>query len=184
MFDLVHMTMRHAVALFGGRDRIFNGACFAQAFRQTSGVDALLDGRQVMAILCGRRDVEILGGGSHYKLIKQNDSDRKADEAIRRLEEALSKPHGFKSGDWVRVIRTHPGFEEQHPIGSRRKIDEIMGDSIAFVGDPVCLCVSDVEPCDPPTFEDMRDAIREAGGNAWDNIEDPVQFLKELRGED
>lgn len=33
------------------------------------------------------------------------------------------------------------------------------------------------------SFEQMREEIREAGGKDWDQIEDPLNFLRELRGE-
>lgn len=33
------------------------------------------------------------------------------------------------------------------------------------------------------SFEKMREEIREAGGNGWDDIENPDEFLREIRGE-
>ncbi len=34
----------------------------------------------------------------------------------------------------------------------------------------------------PSLFDQHREAIRAAGGDAWDNIEDPEQYIRELRG--
>ena len=34
----------------------------------------------------------------------------------------------------------------------------------------------------PSLFDDSFEAIRAAGGDAWDEVEDPIQFLNELRG--
>jgi hypothetical protein len=69
-FDLVHFCIRKAVDRFGGKDKVFNGANFAVAFKEVCGTESTLDGKEVSAILCGRADVEILSGGSHYKLIE------------------------------------------------------------------------------------------------------------------
>jgi hypothetical protein len=75
MNDLIHFTMARAVRRFqrdGSHDSVFNGAAFAQEFRDISGVNSLLDGQVVAAILCGRSDVLRLEGGSHYLFIENS----------------------------------------------------------------------------------------------------------------
>lgn len=68
MNDFIALVIDRAVARFGGkRDGVFNAACFASELRQMSGVDQTIDGGMVRAILCGRRDVDVLAGGCHYQ---------------------------------------------------------------------------------------------------------------------
>lgn len=71
MFDLIHLAMRRAAERFGGKDKTFNAANFAQAFRAIAGVENLLDGREVEVILCGRNDVVQLHGGAHYRILEE-----------------------------------------------------------------------------------------------------------------
>jgi len=62
--------MKQAVADFGNNgDGVFNGAGFSIMFGKLAGVKDALDGRWVNAILRGRSDVEVLSGGSHYRLL-------------------------------------------------------------------------------------------------------------------
>lgn len=68
MNDLIHFVMEQAVRRFNSGDK-FNGAVFSAAFMQTAGLDGSLDGRVVRAMLCGRDDVEVLDGGSHYRMV-------------------------------------------------------------------------------------------------------------------
>lgn len=70
-FDVVRLAMNRACELFGGRDGVFNSACFSQAFIRIAGVETNIDGRIVEAMLCGRQDVEQLSGGAHWRLIDQ-----------------------------------------------------------------------------------------------------------------
>jgi hypothetical protein len=70
MNDLVSLAMFRATEKFGGTDGIFNAACFSAEFRRLAGVDGLLDGRVVQAILCGRSDVVPLKGGAHYRHVQ------------------------------------------------------------------------------------------------------------------
>ena len=49
---------------------MFNGAGFSHQICKLAGVEGPIDGHLVKAILCGRVDVEILSGGSHYRLIE------------------------------------------------------------------------------------------------------------------
>jgi hypothetical protein len=67
--ESVVLAMRMAAESFGGDDGVFNGAGFSQAMRQLSGVTCTLDGYVVATILDGRSDVEVLKGGSHYRMI-------------------------------------------------------------------------------------------------------------------
>jgi hypothetical protein len=65
--DFVGLVIERAVEAFGGKkDGVFNAACFSTALSKMSAVNQTLDGRMVRALLCGRRDVEVLPGG-HYR---------------------------------------------------------------------------------------------------------------------
>lgn len=71
MNDLIHLAAERAVQLFGDKgDGIFNGAGFSKAFTRLADVNGPIDGRVVRAILTGRPDIELLYGGSHYRLLK------------------------------------------------------------------------------------------------------------------
>jgi len=66
--DLVGYACERAVRRFGAEhDRVFNSACFAEAFSDITGLRPL-SGRVVEAILWGRGDVYPLYGGSHWQL--------------------------------------------------------------------------------------------------------------------
>ena len=72
-FDLIYLAMLRAVRKFegaGNDGKLFNGACFSGEFCALAGVVGPIDGHIVRAMLCGRQDVEILSGGSHYRLIE------------------------------------------------------------------------------------------------------------------
>lgn len=69
-FDLIYLAMVRAVAKFGGSDGTFNAAGFGNAFAALAGVSEAVDGHIVRAMLCGRKDVEILYGGCHFRLIE------------------------------------------------------------------------------------------------------------------
>lgn len=72
MNDMVHYMALRAVDRFGdeGEKNVFNGACFSQAMIDITGVKVTTDGRVVRALLTGRPDIEIMSGGSHYKLLE------------------------------------------------------------------------------------------------------------------
>lgn len=70
MNDLIRFAMVRATERFGGKDGVFNGACFSGAFTELAGVTSGIDGKIVSAMLCGRPDVEVLKGGAHYRLIE------------------------------------------------------------------------------------------------------------------
>lgn len=63
--------MFNATKGFGGSDGKFNGCNFSKAFTDLAGVSTSLDGKVVQAMLCGRPDVEVLKGGSHYRLVEK-----------------------------------------------------------------------------------------------------------------
>lgn len=71
MNDLVRLACERAAQRFGSADT-FNAACFAAAFKRLAGVDQVLDGENVRAILTGRPDVEVLKGGCHFRLHTAN----------------------------------------------------------------------------------------------------------------
>ena len=69
MNDLVNLAMRRAVVKFGGKNNVFNAAGFGVELMKLAGLQGVLDGDLVEAILCGRDDVIQLSGGAHYMLI-------------------------------------------------------------------------------------------------------------------
>jgi hypothetical protein len=68
--DFVRRACEDAVTSFGGQDGIFNSAGFGVAFRKLAGVTQTLDGKYVRAILLGRKDVDLLSGGAHFRLLR------------------------------------------------------------------------------------------------------------------
>lgn len=72
-FDLVRLAMSRACEKFGGNGTfIFNSAGFGSELRRLAGLDGGMDGRLVEAVLCGRDDVEILSGDSHFRMIPKS----------------------------------------------------------------------------------------------------------------
>ena len=71
MTDAVHIAMRRACGEYG-HAQIFSSANFSYQLRIMAGLASgvVLDGRWVEVILCGRADVEMLAGGSHWRLIE------------------------------------------------------------------------------------------------------------------
>lgn len=65
--DLVRLACERACDIHGSRD-MFNAANFSKSMTNLAGVDSVIDGRLVRAILCGRRDIEPLGDGCHFRL--------------------------------------------------------------------------------------------------------------------
>lgn len=65
MNDVIAFAMERAVVRYGprGEDGLFSAACFSEAMLMIAGVDGVLDGRIVRAMLTGRPDVEPLGDG-------------------------------------------------------------------------------------------------------------------------
>lgn len=75
MFDAIRLAMMHAVDDFGDNSRrIFNAAGFSSALNSIAGCHTPLDGKMVQAILCGRGDVMVLWGGSHFELLDKGDA--------------------------------------------------------------------------------------------------------------
>ena len=72
MNDMIHYMALRAVVRFGteGEKNVFNAACFSQAISDITGVKGETDGRVIQALLTGRQDIEIMSGGSHYKLLE------------------------------------------------------------------------------------------------------------------
>jgi hypothetical protein len=68
MSDVILLAAMQACEKFGSADK-FNGACFSYCLSRIAGSDGTIDGRVVRAILCGRSDIEILEGGSHFRLL-------------------------------------------------------------------------------------------------------------------
>ncbi len=80
MNDAIRMVCERAVRRFGhlARDAggsgcatggMFNASGFAQAMADISGTGGLIDGLVVRVILCGRPDIRLCSGGSHYRLL-------------------------------------------------------------------------------------------------------------------
>lgn len=70
MNDVVALAMDRAVQSFGNRgDGAFNAAGFGQALMQIAGLNGVVDGLLVRAILTGRPDVEVLKGGAHFRRV-------------------------------------------------------------------------------------------------------------------
>lgn len=72
MNDLIHFAMERACVIFGGNDGVFNSACFSTAFEKISGVNRLLDGWTVRAMMVGRTDVKVMSGGSHWQIREES----------------------------------------------------------------------------------------------------------------
>ena len=68
MNDIVRLVCERAVERFGGRGGMFNSANFSHCLSQVSGARGSIDGRIVRSVLCGRSDIEVLSGGSHYRI--------------------------------------------------------------------------------------------------------------------
>ena len=72
MNDAVQLAARHACERFGQRgDGIFNAAGFGLALNRLAGLRGGIDGNLVAAILCGRDDIKVLRGGSHFRLLEE-----------------------------------------------------------------------------------------------------------------
>lgn len=71
---VISEAIRRAIENFGGDvgdsgDRMFNAAGFGFHINKLRCVTGSLDGSLVSLILSGRKDVQVLKGGSHYRLI-------------------------------------------------------------------------------------------------------------------
>jgi hypothetical protein len=79
MNDLVGLAMERAAREHGGREaresgrlsHTFNAANFSNAMMKLAGLEGAMDGELVRAVLCGRQDVEVLSGGSHFRYLEQ-----------------------------------------------------------------------------------------------------------------
>lgn len=69
MNDMLHFAMHRACIIFGGGDQTFNLAGLSGALTTIAGITGALDGRSLRALLVGRPDVDVLSGGSHYRLL-------------------------------------------------------------------------------------------------------------------
>ena len=69
MQDLVNYVCLLATRAFGGNDGVFNLAGFSHQFSKVTGIKRTIDGKAVEAILWGRKDVERLPGGAHYRYL-------------------------------------------------------------------------------------------------------------------
>lgn len=74
--DLIRLACETACDKFGVADT-FNGASFSAEFTRLAGVEGVLDGRVVRAMLTGRPDIEILHGSAHYRLLSLSDIARR-----------------------------------------------------------------------------------------------------------
>ncbi len=68
--ELVAIAMQMACEEFGRGDGVFNSANFEHACRKIAGSSCSLDGHVIAFILDGRKDVEVLKGGRHYRYLK------------------------------------------------------------------------------------------------------------------
>jgi hypothetical protein len=68
MNDTVALAARQAAEAFGKGDGTFNAAGFGHALKRIADLDGGIDGKLVSAILSGRRDIEVLAGGSHFRI--------------------------------------------------------------------------------------------------------------------
>jgi hypothetical protein len=73
MNDLVRLAASRAVERFAGtgpNDGVFTSAGFSQELVSMSPTTDQIDGHIVRLILTGRPDVQVLGGGDHYRLVE------------------------------------------------------------------------------------------------------------------
>lgn len=73
--DLLHYAMVRAAQKFNGDESqsqrnglVFNLACLSSVLQEFTGRKECIDGRLLSVLLCGRTDISILSGGSHYQL--------------------------------------------------------------------------------------------------------------------
>lgn len=69
MNDTVGLAAHQAAKAFGGNEGIFNAAGFGIALMRIAGLSGVMDGYLVRAVLSGRRDIEVLHGGAHFRLL-------------------------------------------------------------------------------------------------------------------
>ncbi len=70
MNDLIRLAAERAAVAFAGRAGEFNGAGFSQQFILMSPTSEQIDGHIVRLMLTGRPDIQVLRGGSHYRLVE------------------------------------------------------------------------------------------------------------------
>lgn len=78
--DLISLVCRQAVLKFWGQgmaDNVFSLSCFSSCLSRVAGLSIIIDGNVCRAILCGRRDIEVLSGGCHYRLLESEASDER-----------------------------------------------------------------------------------------------------------
>ena len=73
--DLLHFAMIRAAQIFNGDNHqsqinglVFNLACLSKILQEFAGLKDCIDGCLLRILLVGRTDVDILSGGSHYRL--------------------------------------------------------------------------------------------------------------------
>lgn len=72
MNDAIRLACERAERDFSGnRDGTFNSCGFSQHMMRIAGLQGQIDGLLVRALLTGRPDIQVLPGGSHYRLIDE-----------------------------------------------------------------------------------------------------------------
>lgn len=74
-FDLVRLAMIQACQRYRAGGDLFCAAGFGLALKRIAGLEGVIDGHLVRAILCGRGDVEILSGNSMFRMLSEDTPD-------------------------------------------------------------------------------------------------------------
>ncbi len=93
--ELVAIAMQMACEEFGRGDGVFNSANFEHACRQIVGSSCSIDGHVIAFILDGRKDVEALKGGRHYRYLEyasRNYSAQEQQSHPPKILDGSSKP--------------------------------------------------------------------------------------------
>ena len=147
--DAVSLAMKIACERFGGSDGVFNGAGFSGAIRTLSGLNFDLDGFIVATILCGRNDVEVLKGCSHYRHLQTESTEIKSNcpeipdgSNPSEIPNSSSEPWVPKVGERVRLTETGDIYEIE-------SYSEIYA-QYSMQGWPgSCVDLEDIEPANP-----------------------------------
>jgi hypothetical protein len=91
--ELVAIAMQIACEEFGRGDGVFNSANFEHACRQIVGSSCSIDGHVIAFILDGRKDVEALKGGRHYRYLKYASRNYLTQEQQSNSPEKLDGAH-------------------------------------------------------------------------------------------
>lgn len=95
---LVAIAMQMACEEFGRGDGVFNSANFDHACRQIAGSSCSIDGHVIAFILDGRKDVEVLKGGRHYRYLNFASRNCSAQEQQSNSSEI---PNSCRSRDTI-----------------------------------------------------------------------------------